>query len=201
MTAAATKRPSSKRELLVETALRLFHDEGYHATGIDRILAEAGVAKMTLYKHFASKDDLIIATAEQRKDEFSNFFDAYIKRNATSPRETLLAYFAGLEEWFAGRAFPNRPFRGCMFINASAEFPKAEAEIRRIATESKRRTRSWLQRISEEAGARDPAALASQLSLLAEGAIVTAQVGGDMSAATDARCAAEALIRDQVSGG
>ena len=114
---------SAKREQLVDTALRLFYQDGYHATGIDKIIQEAGVARGTLYKHFKSKDDLILAVLRRRDEEFRAWFKTYVERAASDPRGRLLAMFDGMTEWFKGKAFPGRPFHGCSFINASAPPP------------------------------------------------------------------------------
>src|SRR5258708_27708372 len=104
---------SLRRDHLVETALALFSKHGYHATGIDRILAEAGVAKMTLYKHFKSKDELILAALSRRDEKFRTWFMREVERHGRTPRERLLVVFDILEAWFQ-----SREFRGCMFVNA-----------------------------------------------------------------------------------
>ncbi|MGH7058716.1 MAG: TetR/AcrR family transcriptional regulator, partial [Acetobacteraceae bacterium] len=90
---------SLRRDHLVQTALALFSRHGYHATGIDRILAESGVAKMTLYKHFRSKDDLILAALRHRDEQFCRWFQSEIEARAAHPRERLLAVFDVLEAW------------------------------------------------------------------------------------------------------
>ena len=189
-------RPSSKRAQLVDTALALFNEGGYHATGIDRILAEAGVARMTLYNHFPSKDALVLAVLEQRRKELSGFLLGYVDAHAGDggPRARVLAYFDALGVWFSGRALPGRPFRGCMFINAAAEFAIDAAPVRQAVADAKRQTRRWFRDRAAEAGAADPDALARQLTVLAEGATVTAQMLGEADAARDAKAAAAALL-------
>ena len=102
--------PSSKRELLVDTAIDLFYRDGFHATGIDKILAESGVAKMTLYKHFKSKDELILAALRKRDEIFRNDFMNAVAARAKAPRDRLLAVFDVLGDWFATRGFS-----GCIF--------------------------------------------------------------------------------------
>ena len=104
---------STKRENLIETARRLFYRDGFHRTGIDAILAEAGVAKMTLYKHFKSKDELILATLRLRDERFRNSFMKAVEQRAEKPADRLLAVFDVLEEWFR-----TDEFCGCLFINA-----------------------------------------------------------------------------------
>src|SRR5690606_34465689 len=106
---------SSKRQQLISTAQDLFAREGYHATGIDRILAESGVAKMTRYKHFRSKDELILAVLQgSERDTLGRLAQL---RAARPPREALLVTFDGLHAWIH-----QQDFCGCSFIHAAAEF-------------------------------------------------------------------------------
>lgn len=180
---------SSRREHLVDTALALFCRDGFRATGIDRILAESGVAKMTLYKHFRSKDELILAALRRRDEDFRNWLVRAVEERATSPRERLAAIFDALAEWFAGD-----DFSGCMFINAAAEFGRPGDPIHALAGEHKRLILTYVRGLTEAAGADDPDTLAGSLLLLVEGAIVMAHVAGDKDAAGRARQAAEILI-------
>lgn len=185
---------SSKRDHLVETAVRLFGRDGFHATGIDKILQEAGVARMTLYKHFRSKDELILAALRRRDEQFRTWFKSSIERTGGAPEQRLLASFDALEEWFEGRAFAGMPFTGCAFINATAEFSENSHPIHRAAAEHKRLILEYLRLLASSAGARDPDALAWAVCLLHEGAIVTAQVSGDMRAARGAKEIARTLM-------
>ncbi len=180
---------ASRREHLLDTALELFYRDGFHATGIDRIVAEAGVAKMTLYKHFKSKDELILAALRRRDERFRNWFMRAVERRAATPRGRLLAVFDALGEWAAGEAFS-----GCMFINAAAEFERADDPIHAAAAEHKRLVLAYLRELAAAAGAADPDSLARQLFLLEEGAIVAAYVVGDTGAHADAKAAAEVLL-------
>lgn len=186
-------RPS-KKEHLVETAVKLFGREGFHATGIDRILQEAGVARMTLYKHFRSKNELILAALRRRDEQFRTWFKSTIEKTGGTPAERLLASFDALEEWFAGRAFAGVPFSGCSFINASAEFSESGHPVHQLAAEHKRLVLEYLRLLASSAGARDPDGLAWSISLLHEGAIVTAQVSGDIHAARGAKEIAKMLM-------
>ncbi|GHD42352.1 TetR family transcriptional regulator [Thalassobaculum fulvum] len=168
----------SRRDELVDTALRLFYTQGFNATGIDKILSEAGVAKMTLYKHFRSKDELILAVLHRRDEQFRNWLMGEMERASANPRERLLAMFDAIEDWFQGRAFKGLGFSGCAFINAAGEFGDQNHPAHRTAAEHKRRIVEYLERLCAQAGARDPRDLAEQLALLKEGAIVTAHVRG-----------------------
>ena len=185
--------PSSRKDHLIDSALALFNREGYHATGIDRILAEAGVAKMTLYNHFRSKDDLILAALRRRDERFRNWFVRSLEARATTPKERLLAVFDVLGQWFE-----QEDFWGCMFINAAAEYSRKENPIHAACAEHKRLLRDHLAELAAGAGARDPATLARRLMLLVEGATVTAHVCGDRGAAADAKALAEDLIEREL---
>lgn len=189
-------RPS-KKDHLVETAVRLFGQEGFHATGIDRILQEAGVARMTLYKHFRSKDELILAALRRRDEQFRTWFKSAIEKHGGTPAQRLLASFDALEEWFNGRAFSGMPFSGCSFINAAAEYAEAAHPVHQVAAEHKRLILEYLRLLCSSAGARDPETLAWSIALLHEGAIVTAQVSADPRAASGAKEIARVLMAKQ----
>jgi len=189
-------RPS-KKEHLVETAVRLFGREGFHATGIDRILQEAGVARMTLYKHFRSKDELILAALRRRDEQFRTWFKSAIERRGGTPAQRLLASFDALEEWFQGQAFSGMPFSGCSFINAAAEYAETAHPVHQVAAEHKRLILEYLRLLCSSAGARNPDTLAWSIALLHEGAIVTAQVSADPRAASGAKEIARLLMAKQ----
>lgn len=180
---------SSARDTLLETALRLFHKDGFHATGIDRILADSKVAKATLYKYFRSKDDLMLAALRLRDARFREHLETEVAARAIGPRDALLKLFEVLGDWFA-----SPDFRGCLFINASAEFGDPTDALHKAAAEHKAKVLDWVHRLCAKAGAPDAFGLARQLCLLKEGAIVTAQVSNDPRAAHTARALAEQLL-------
>ncbi|RME99179.1 MAG: TetR family transcriptional regulator, partial [Alphaproteobacteria bacterium] len=186
---------SAKRERLIETAMRLFYTQGFHATGIDTIISEAGVARMTLYKHFKSKNDLILAVLQRRDEEFRAWFKSAVDASARRPRDKLLALFDVLEDWFTGKAFPEVGFAGCAFINACAEFAAADNPAHQMAAKHKRLLQDYVTNIARQARAPDPEGLAGDLMLLAEGAIVTMQVSRDAKAAQQAKRIAQRLLR------
>ncbi len=181
---------ASRRDHLVATASALFNRDGFHATGIDKVLAAAGVAKMTLYNHFKSKDELILAALRRRDETFRNWFLRTLESRAKTPRARLLAVFDVLAEWFA-----QPDFQGCLFISAAAEYKRLEDPIHAACAEHKRLLLGTLRRLASEAGAAEPEALAQQLNLLVEGATVTAQMSGGTEPARHARAAAETLLR------
>lgn len=186
---------ASRREQLVESAARLFGRHGYHATGIDRILAEAGVAKMTLYKHFGSKDELILAALRTRDQWFRNHVARELARRTDDPAERLILVFDVIDEWCNGPEF-----NGCMFVNAAAEFSDPEDPIHAAAAEHKRLFTAYLREQADAAGARDPAALAERLALLIEGVFATANVRGPDGVATRARELGRLVVRDALGG-
>ncbi|MHC4990963.1 MAG: TetR/AcrR family transcriptional regulator [Planctomycetota bacterium] len=163
--------PPSRREDLIEAAVRVFCQEGFHATGIDRVLKEAGVSRMTLYNHFRSKDELIVAAMRRRDEQFRNRLLKDVNAMASDARGRLVAVFDVHEQWACSDGFS-----GCMFLNASAEFADASSPIRRFCAETKRLGVEYLQELCTAAGLRDPKHLARQLDLLLEGAIVMARL-------------------------
>jgi AcrR family transcriptional regulator len=184
----------SRRDDLINTALRLFYTRGFNATGIDKILAEAGVAKMTLYKHFPSKDDLILAVLERRDDQFRAWLVGEMEKAGPSPRGQLLAMFDALQSWFNGEAFKPLGFNGCAFINAASEFGDQQHPAHRTAAAHKQRIVDHLEALCIDAGADAPRDLAEKLALLKEGAISTAHVRGMPEAALTAKVIAASLI-------
>jgi len=183
-------RSSPKRETLLETAWRLFYRDGFHAVGIDTVLAEAGVAKMTLYNHFASKEDLIVAVLERRAEQFEGSLFSAVEAAGSDPMKRLMTVFDWHTEWLR-----SPEFNGCAFIKAVAEFPKLDASPHQVAAAHKTRILQLLESLLKALGIRSPATLARQLELLIEGAIVSAHVHGRPEAAKDARSAAELLVK------
>ncbi len=179
----------SKRDHLVDTAAALFYRDGFHATGIDRILGEAGVAKMTLYNHFKSKDELILAALRHRGEEFRTWFMRTVELHAKKPRKRLLAIFEILEEWFE-----TDEFAGCLFISSFSEFHDVTHPVHQISAEHKQQMQAYVRELAKDAGADDPDDLAAQLGLLIEGAIVMAHASGTSAPARQARKAAKTLI-------
>lgn len=186
----AKANKSDARQRIVETAERLFYAEGVRAVGIDRIIAEAQVAKMSLYNHFPSKDDLILAVLQYREKKFDDMFKKWIKRHASEGMDGLEAFFAALKDWFESPGF-----RGCMFINARVEMADAKHPASKFSACHKERFHQMLQTIIEEsAGIKSAEMVAPAISLLVEGAIVTAVMEQSSESADEARMAALALV-------
>jgi AcrR family transcriptional regulator len=179
--------PRSARERLLAAADELFYAEGIHTVGIDRIIERAGVAKASLYSLYGNKEGLIRAYLRGRLERRQ---DRTVRRleGVESPREQLLAVYDVLASFIA-----EPDFHGCAFMNACAEAKPGSAALE-AAEESRGWTRALFTRLAREAGAPDPETLARQLVQLYDGAIVTARMDGDPTAAATARASAAALI-------
>ncbi len=184
---------SSRREALLDAALELFNREGYRAVGIDTLLQQAGVAKMTLYKHFRSKEELIAAVLERRGAAIAAEILARVEAvpaDAPDPaRARLLAVFTWLDDWLRSEAF-----QGCLFAKAAGEYPQSNDLPRQAATVFKNSCRQLLESLCAELGCSDPLALARQLELLVEGAASVGFLRREPAAATAAAQAAAVLI-------
>lgn len=186
MTASAA---STKRDLLLDTAWSLFCRSGYRAIGIDTVLAEAGVAKMTLYNHFASKEDLIAAALEKKGGEILALLDRLVAAAGPAPQARLFAVFDWLDAWFG-----SGEFSGCPFQKAIGEFRSEHDKPRQAARAFKLALQSRLESLCAGAGLNSPATLARQLMLVIDGAILHADMHDQVAYAADARAAAQALI-------
>ncbi|MCT0199581.1 TetR/AcrR family transcriptional regulator [Synechococcus sp. CS-1325] len=183
---------SAKRDVLLRTAGELFARQGYRAVGIDTVLAAAGVAKMTLYKHFRSKEELIAAVLEQRGEEIAAALSERIAAapaTPSNPGAPILAVF----DWLAD-AVRSPEFHGCLFIKAASEYPDPQDLPRQAAEAFKVSCGTLLEALCRDLPATDPQALARQLQLLMEGVLVLAFLQRNSQAANDARLAAEMLL-------
>ncbi|MEZ0212392.1 MAG: TetR family transcriptional regulator [Xanthobacteraceae bacterium] len=186
-------RDPDRRGHLVATAYGLFKRGGFHATGIDRIIAEAGVAKMTLYRHFPTKDALIAAVLEQRARRFARRLDR-MEQIAATPEAAIAALF----DWY-GRWFAQADFHGCLFQHALAEYGAPGHPVHEAAAQQKRDLRRRLQRLLEVDHPPERAAhLAAALLMLIEGATLLARTG-DGAAIAAARAAAGELLAAPVA--
>lgn len=180
---------SEARQRILETADRLFYQDGVRAVGIDRIIAEAGVAKMSLYKHFASKDDLILAVLIYREEGVLEFFRSAMQRHAKKAKNPLRAFFAALKDFFESPGF-----RGCPFQNAAVELADPAHPGTEFVRGHKQRFSEFLRGLVEETVGKTRAKVAPAVFILVEGAIVTAFIQGNPDAADVARDAAWKLV-------
>jgi AcrR family transcriptional regulator len=180
----------NKRQAIVDTATRLFYAHGYHAVGIDRIIAEAGVAKMTMYKHFASKTDLICAVLKERDFRFQESLFSFAN-SFYEPLEKLKAVFTWHDRWLN-----ESTFNGCMFISAAAEYSDPSDEIHQISKLHKKVIQDYLISILKEIAEEKVALkLGAQTLQILEGAIVTGLIFSDRNAAITAWSTAATVLK------
>ncbi len=188
-TDASSNRPrGGKRAALLRTAEDLFARRGFHATGIDAILGQAGFAKMTLYKHFASKEALIVAVLERRHEAFMAWLDGALGPEG-APETRLLRVFEAYEAWFKSDRYD-----GCLFVRACAEYPDPAHPIHQAAARHKHRLYDYIFALVQATGIAAPQELARAVMLLLEGAITVAYVSSAPIAARRAGQAARALL-------
>jgi AcrR family transcriptional regulator len=182
---------SAKREQLVETAERLFYREGFHATGVDRVIAEAGVARMTLYKHFSSKDELVIAVLRRRAERYWSGLTTAVETTQARGHCRVLAMLDAHGEWLA-----HEGAQGCMFMKALGEYAGHGDQVVDVAAENKRRLLAFVRGLLEADGLAMNAGLVEQIAMLVEGAttLVHARLLEPRAAAQQTRHAAEQLI-------
>lgn len=181
-------KPSPTRKALLEAACTLFYQRGIHATSVDAILEKAGVARQSLYLHFASKDGLIAEFLKVRDERWRGAMQRHIAA-AANPHEKLLAIFDFLAAWFA-----QPDFHGCAFINTAVEYADPQHPFHQLSAEHKAHVRADIFALCLEAGLSEAEAVAGHLALLMEGAIVTEQITPGSQAARHARQIAEILI-------
>lgn len=190
---------SVKRDLLVSTAFQLFYRRGVSAVGINEILAESGIAKKTLYNHFSSKDQLVLAVVEQRQQKFYQWLAGEVS-SAESAGAKVKAFFTALDHWFNNRVTHLSEFNGCFFINLSGEFTAATHVVHQKCAEHKKSINKLLQHqlvgfIEDGTMTKKQLTqLVDALCLLKEGAISQAHVQGDKKSALKAYQVAESLL-------
>lgn len=180
-------RRATKRELIVEESARLFYERGA-GVGVDTLIEEIGVAKMTLYKHFPTKAELIAACLRHVDARYRDRLAAGVREDH-SPEERVLGIFDSLRTWFA-----TDTFRGCAFVNATIELADPAHPARAAVQEHKARTREWVTGLVADCRVDDPQFVARQIVQLMEGAITTALVEGDPTVADVARATARQVL-------
>ncbi len=183
--------PAGPAARVLDAADRLFYEQGYGATGVNEIVAEAGVAKASLYQHYPAKSDIALAYLDRRAAAWTAELEAEVARHRV-PRRRALACFDFLARWL-----PENGFRGCAFVNLAAEFPDASSAVREHARRTKEATRRRMAELAQEASA---AGAGDTLFLLFEGATVQAQLATDLWPVHAAKQAAAALLPPSKSG-
>lgn len=187
-TAVATSAPASARERILSAAYDLFSQRGVRDVGIDEVVERAGVAKATLYRHFASKDALVLAFLERREQRWTiGLVESEARRRGSTPEERLLAIFDVFDDWFQSAGFD-----ACAFINVLLEMgwdhPLGKASIEHL-----RNIRTIVTELAREAGCTEPEELAHSWHILMKGSIIAA-TEGDTLAAQRAKAMARRLV-------
>lgn len=181
---------TSTRQKLMDAAFTRFYRDGFRNVGIDQILTDVRISKTAFYKHFESKEDLMVAALEHHHQKMEAEFQRLVReRGGDSPLAQLRALFDAVEN-----VLESERFRGCVFVNASIEFPLPHEPAHVAAAKSKAAFERMMREIAEQAGADDPAALAQELALIIEGAYVTRHVSGNPETINIARRLGERVI-------
>ena len=170
-----TIKMSALREKILHVASDLFHSRGINSTGVDTIVAVAGTTKMTLYKYFRSKEDLILEVLQKGHEDFQAWLNESLSLSSKQP-------------------VTSPDFRGMAFIKASAEFPNEESPVHKLSAEHAKEFRIYIAGLAKEAGISDSDGLALQLSMLIEGAMQAEQMKRGSGAIKYAKKAAKILI-------
>jgi AcrR family transcriptional regulator len=188
---ASASRESPVRERILATSYELFSQRGIRAVGVDELIARAGVAKASFYRHFPSKDDLVVAFLERREQRWTNgWVEKEARRRASNPEAQLLAIFDAFDEWFR-----RDDFEACSFINVLLEFDRLDHPIRLASVAHLATIRSLVREFAEDAGVDDPDDVTRQWHILMKGSIIAA-AEGDVDAAQRAQSMARRLIDD-----
>ncbi|HEY6496531.1 MAG TPA: TetR/AcrR family transcriptional regulator [Trebonia sp.] len=182
----------SGRERLGKAAYALFSRDGIRAVGVDAVIARAGTAKMTLYRNFPSKDDLIIDFLRRREQLWTrDWLEAESRQRGETPRDRLLAIFDVFGEWF------NQPdFEGCSFLTTIIEVNDKDHPVYQAAVVHLANIRDYIERLAADAGISDTDSFARKWHILMKGAIMAAHEG-DTAAAARARELGELILKEQ----
>lgn len=185
----AAPNPADARERLLNAAYELFAHNGVQATGVDAIIERSGVARQTMYRHFGSKQELVLAFLERRERRWTRgWLQAETRRRSEDPRERLLTIFDVFDEWFRAPGF-----EGCSFINVMLEHPDEDHPLHRACATYLAGIRGFLEELARHAGIADAASFAHQWHILMKGSIVAAGEG-DRDAALRAQRIAKLLL-------
>jgi AcrR family transcriptional regulator len=193
---SSTTTVGNARERILEAAYELFSRWGIQAVGVDSIIARSGVARQTLYRHFSSKEDLVLAFLERREDLWTKaWLQHEVQERVSDPRDRLLAIFDVFDEWF------QRPdFEGCSFINVMLEHPDPTDAIHRAGASYLAGIRHFLEDLARRAGIADAEGFAREWHILMKGSIVAAQEG-DREAARRGQKVGRMLLRSELDAG
>ncbi len=177
------------KDKILLVATDLFQTRGINSTGVDTIVAVAGTTKMTLYKYFNSKEELVLEVLNKGHQDFQSWLNNKLSSNSKKPSEKIQKLFEFIEEWVTAPEF-----RGMAFIKASAEFPNEENAIHKLSSEQSRDFKQYIQDLATQAGIKDVEGISLQLSMLFEGAVQAEQMKRGSGAIKYAKKAAKILI-------
>ncbi|MBX8602848.1 TetR/AcrR family transcriptional regulator [Pseudomonas cichorii] len=184
-----TKTPSPVQDKILQTAEALIYRVGIHAMGMDLLVRTSGVARKSIYRYFATKDEIAAQALSARDIRWMQWFRTETDK-AETPEERILGMFTVLTGWFESEGF-----RGCAFINTAGEIGDPEDPVRLIAKDHKQKLLDYVIELCEQLSVPAPEALARQLLILIDGAITQALVMGDHAAAENAREVARLLLK------
>ncbi len=183
------ERPSAVRERILATASKLFYRQGVHSVGVDLVVAESGIAKTSLYRHFGSKDALVAAFLAQEDADFWRQWSAIAEQHQNHPEDELAAYL----DWMEVRL--RRPgYRGCPQLNVAAEIPNPKHPARRVAEAHKEKMREHFSQLAMRLKLRHPKQVGAQLALVFDGAFISAPLSDGEQLAATLRGSVHALL-------
>ena len=185
-----SSRPTPAKDALLEAACSLFYTNGIRGTSIEAILDRAGVARQSLYQHFESKDGLVAAFLNLRDERWCGSMNEFVVATSDDSIDRIYALYDFLDNWFR-----QADFSGCAFINTAAEYSNPAHPFHILSARHKERVLSDIEALCQAAHLTNPLAIAKQLALLMEGAIVTEQVTPRSGAAQEAKAIARMLIQ------
>ncbi len=183
-----TTEAQPARERILDTAFRLFYARGPRGVGVDTVIAESGVAKATLYKHFPRKDDLVLAYLDKVDQAWFGALRAAARDAGSDPRAQMVGMFDALSS-----ACRREGYHGCAFINTAAE-SETGSEVHARTVEHKSVVRAWVTDLARRAGAADPDLLARQLTLLLDGGLAAGVLDASPDSPYAAKASAKALV-------
>jgi len=185
---------ATTRERLTEVAAHRFYRDGFRNVGLDQVLADVGISKTAFYKHFESKDDLVLAALDMKGRWLSSDFRDMVRSLGDTPISQLRALFD-----VVGQVIDSSEFQGCIFVKVAMEFPLPHEPAHVAAVRHKRSLEEFVHELADSAGAADPARMARELCMIIEGVYVTRQVTGDRNSINVARRLADLVIADHIS--
>ncbi len=180
------------KDKLVETALRLFYRYGINSIGVDRIIAESNVSKMTFFKHFPTKRDLILQFLKVRDQRFSEWFDKTLEAKANGKKKKLGVVVDVIETWFM-----SADFRGCAFINTTAESGPERNEEKLLCLGHKNHFANALEELAKCDGYKNPKTIADHLAIAIDGATIRAQMDGPKAGVVALRSLVNTILNQQ----